>query len=112
MLNFWAQLILWPWVEYAAHRGFHVCRLQVHRDHHDRKTSETSVWGIVILWLLGLKGFAFGYTAYLCVHHLVHNRPDIVPDLARHHKLHHQYPTCNFAVTVRAVDWFVGTYKE
>ncbi len=105
-----AQIVAYPFVEYAVHRGLHAYSNEQHKAHHHERTPEGAI-ALVILGVLGITmpGIAIGFAAYLYVHRCAHNHPTQFPALTAHHLAHHRVAGTNFGVTTVLVDRLFGT---
>ena len=122
-------VVVWPFVEYAAHRwGLHVIAPRAHAAHH-RRPGRLAHFTIPIviaapvafvigaaLYVAGaplspLGGLLASYVVYDLAHLAAHG---LVPfpfrrALVRHHARHHANQACNFGVSAPWIDRLFGT---
>jgi dihydroceramide fatty acyl 2-hydroxylase len=135
VLNLLAGFVLYGVVEYGVHRwAYHDDRSPAtpgHRLHHDDPEALIAApfFGpaIVVLILWGLLRFLLGdeeasvlivalvisFLYYELLHHGLHHwrHPARYLRILRgHHRIHHQFPDCNFGVTMTVWDWVFGTH--
>lgn len=107
--------IIAPLTEWTIHKFLHDFKIKSHKEHHIEYFNKTiNLEHIPIL--VSLFGFYFSFndfalmtSQYWIIHSLIHHCPSIVPKLSRHHDLHHNNPTKNFAVSSRFPDYIFKT---
>ena len=106
-----------PFVEWSLHRYFHQPpRLEFHRIHHMNYHNNKSVveyWPIPVMGFFYYYGYFLiflGFLKYWIYHNMIHQAPALMPNLSKHHILHHKYPKYNFAVSSTLPDRVMGTF--
>ena len=130
-----AGLGLYGLLEYGVHRwGYHDDRSPAtpgHRLHHDDPEALIAVpffvpaTGVLVVWgllqsLLGdeeastlIVALVMSFLYYGLLHHGLHHGrlpARYFRILRGHHRIHHQFPDCNFGVTMTVWDWVFGTH--
>lgn len=108
-----------PFIEWSIHRYFHKPpSLEFHKKHHlnfHKNRSVVEHWPIPFMGFFYYFGFFLiflGILKYWFCHNIIHHFPEIFPTLEKHHRIHHQCPEYNFAVSSTLPDRIMGTHRD
>ena len=120
VINCFNLLIISPILEWFIHYMLHIINNTFHKNHHlefhkDKKKINIEVWPIffiIICFYYQYYIYSLSFLRYYIIHTLTHKNKHLVESYSTHHKIHHMYPNCNFAVSSIWPDKLFGTeYK-
>ena len=115
---------IWPFIEYEFHYTLHSLNENRHKDHHilvhknnfrnfdSFDDLEYFYYILPLLYWFNFPILFLGSGWYFFVHTIIHYKPELLPELSKHHLLHHKYPHCNFGVTNMVLDKTFGTFCD
>lgn len=116
-------IITWPIIEYSIHYGLHKFNNKKHKLHHIEAHTlypnnfnslayiEPFYITLPIFYYLRCYSIFLGLAWYYTVHTIIHFKPELLPDLSKHHSIHHHYPHLNYGVTTPIIDIIMCTKK-
>ena len=113
------MIITIPIIEYSIHYLLHSINSTTHKEHHietHAKQNKIEKYIVVLippLYYLEFYLVSLGILQYWLIHTLIHFYPYLLPNvIVKHHTIHHNNPTYNYAISNPYIDWCVNTYME
>lgn len=109
-------LIIWHPLEYCLHYFLHLVNEKRHKEHHilvhkNNLQNFNSVYDLEYFYYILPVLYYFNYPIlflgslwYFTVHTIIHFKPELLPNLSKHHMEHHIIPNCNFGITTTFLD--------
>lgn len=106
-LNGFNLFIISPILEWLVHYILHKINNHIHKIHHlefhkNEKNINIEIWPIffiIICIYYKYYIYALPFLRYHIIHTLIHKNKGFFKSYANHHRIHHMYPNCNYAVT-------------
>lgn len=110
-------LVISPLLEWCIHYELHKTNNRRHKWHHKQhhekkvKFERWPIYFIIFFVIINKYYLLIMLIKYFVVHSIIHFKPDMFPNLTRHHFIHHKHNNYNYCVSAIWPDKLFVTHR-